>query len=37
MMESSRKEYQCLKKEIELIQEGKLDDKLFDMCKKIDE
>ena len=37
MLETSRREYQILKKEVELIQEGKLDDKLLDMCKKIDE
>jgi len=37
MLESSRREYQVLKKEVKQIEDGKLDDKLQEMCKKIDE
>jgi len=37
LVESSRREYDILRKKGDLIQEGKLDDKLQEMCKKIDE
>lgn len=37
LLETSRKEYQALKKELALVEEGKLDDKLGEICKRIDE
>ena len=37
LLESSRREYQLLKKELDLVQDGKLDDQLPDICKRIDE
>jgi hypothetical protein len=36
-LETSRNEYRRLKKELEMVLEGKLDDKLGEICKKIDE
>jgi hypothetical protein len=37
LLETSRKEYDALKKELALVEEGKLDDKLDEICKRIDE
>ncbi|KAI9562025.1 hypothetical protein GHT06_012990 [Daphnia sinensis] len=37
LLESSRREYQKLKKELDLVQEGKLDDRLPEISKQIDE
>ena len=37
ILEESKKEWFSLKKELELVKQGKLDDKLVEMCKKIDE
>jgi predicted component of type VI protein secretion system len=37
LLESSRREYQKLKKELDLVQDGKLDDRLPEICKRIDE
>jgi uncharacterized membrane protein (DUF106 family) len=37
ILETSRNEYRKLKKEFDMVLEGKLDDKLGEICKKIDE
>nr|CAH0105337.1 unnamed protein product [Daphnia galeata] len=37
LLETSRKDYQKLKKELDLVQDGKLDDRLPEICKRIDE
>lgn len=37
MVESTRNEYKNLKKELELVQAGNLDDQLQEICKRIDE
>lgn len=37
LLESSRREYQKLKKELDLVQDGKLDDRLPEISKQIDE